>query len=199
MRRGTKYTTLEYKKKLKEVNPDIELIEEYQGAHKKVKFKCLRNTLHPIWQSYANHALQGHGCPACVNLSRDQKYQERKIDEICQKRDHERKSHYISSKHKIKYFCKKHKKYFWQIAGIIKRTGCRQCSLENRSKIHTNSQRNKKFDDTTLEEIQLKIKELGAYNAAKTYQVTYQTLRRVIQYKLNLKDSDKLKLTKLKL
>ena len=48
---------------LYEVNPDIEVLENYQGSMIKIECKCKLDGY--IWEATPNSLLLGHGCPKC--------------------------------------------------------------------------------------------------------------------------------------
>ena len=50
---------------IKNINPNIEILEEYVGNHIKIKCKCKIDN--HIWSPYPSSLLQGHGCPKCAN------------------------------------------------------------------------------------------------------------------------------------
>lgn len=56
--------------KLYEVNPDIEVLENYQGSLIKIKCKCKLDEY--IWETRADRLLQGNGCPKC-SISKGEK------------------------------------------------------------------------------------------------------------------------------
>ena len=56
-------TNEQFLQELYEVNPDIEVLEDYQGAKIKIKFKCKLDGC--IWEATPNNLLNGQGCPKC--------------------------------------------------------------------------------------------------------------------------------------
>ena len=61
------YSQNEFVKKMKSLNPFIEIISEYQRAKLPIRCKCLR--CGNIWEARPNNLLFGKGCPACNNSS----------------------------------------------------------------------------------------------------------------------------------
>ena len=59
-----KRTHQEYVDRLKHINPNIVLMEEYTGSHSKLLFKCLLDGNE--WKADANSVLRGCGCPKCA-------------------------------------------------------------------------------------------------------------------------------------
>ena len=52
---------------LEQVNPGIEILDEYVNNHRKVKFGC--KICGHIWKTVPNSVLLGHGCPECSRSS----------------------------------------------------------------------------------------------------------------------------------
>lgn len=57
------YTSEQFIKKIKEINPNIVIIGTYTRAVDGVKVKCLK--CNKIWEPKAYSLLQGKGCPSC--------------------------------------------------------------------------------------------------------------------------------------
>lgn len=57
------YTTESFKIKMKEINPNIEILGEYINNHTKIKCRCLIDGYE--WEALSGNLLQGHGCPKC--------------------------------------------------------------------------------------------------------------------------------------
>ena len=57
-----KYTHEEYVAKAKEINPDIKILDEYNGGKQQMLFQCKKGHL---WKSRASVILEGKGCPLC--------------------------------------------------------------------------------------------------------------------------------------
>lgn len=58
-------TSKEYIELIKQINPNIEVLEEYTGCFNKIKHKCLICGYE--WDVMPNGIIQGHGCPACAH------------------------------------------------------------------------------------------------------------------------------------
>ena len=56
-------TTEEYKKKLKDKNPNVELISEYNGSNRKIRVKCIKHGCE--WDVSPSNALKTTGCHMC--------------------------------------------------------------------------------------------------------------------------------------
>lgn len=67
---NTKKTTEEFKREMKEINSDIEIIGEYINDRTKIKCKCKIDG--HKWEAKPNTLLNGHGCPKC-NVSKGEK------------------------------------------------------------------------------------------------------------------------------
>ena len=64
-----KYNIKDIKDKLKIINPNIEVLSpSYQGAHAKMKLKCLKDGYE--WEACWNSLSNGTGCPKCANRPR---------------------------------------------------------------------------------------------------------------------------------
>ena len=63
-----KLTNEDFLQKLEEQGRfDIQPLEEYINTHTKIKFKCLNNKEHPIFEQTPSHVLsRGSGCPLCT-------------------------------------------------------------------------------------------------------------------------------------
>lgn len=57
------YTQEEYVQKVKEINPNIEVLDIYKGSHIKIKHKCLIDGF--VWSITPTDVLSGKGCPHC--------------------------------------------------------------------------------------------------------------------------------------
>lgn len=56
-------TTEEFKEKLHQINPNIEVLGTYINDSTKIKCKCKKDEHE--WEATPNHLLKGHGCPKC--------------------------------------------------------------------------------------------------------------------------------------
>lgn len=57
-------TPQEYNKRLHEINPNIILLDDYAGAHVKLRFRCLIDGYE--WITTPHSVLKGCGCPKCA-------------------------------------------------------------------------------------------------------------------------------------
>lgn len=57
-------TTEQFKKELKEISPNIEIISEYKGTENKIWCRCENGH---EWEAFPNNLLKGNGCPYCIN------------------------------------------------------------------------------------------------------------------------------------
>ena len=62
-----RYTNDEFKEKLAEANPDIEMLGCYLGRHEKLSVRCIR--CGNEWNPEAGSLLCGTGCPSCATIS----------------------------------------------------------------------------------------------------------------------------------
>lgn len=58
-------TQEEYEEELREVNPNIIVLEKYIDCRTRIKHKCLIHDV--IWEPYPDNVLKGCGCPKCGN------------------------------------------------------------------------------------------------------------------------------------
>lgn len=56
-------STEEFKRKIAERHPLVEVLEEYTGTWNRIKVRC--SMCKKEWQPIANNLLRGHGCPNC--------------------------------------------------------------------------------------------------------------------------------------
>ena len=64
----TKRTDEEFRKKIEEINPNIIVMDKYEGRNKKVKCKC--SICGTTWFPVPNSLYAGHGCPSCAGYKR---------------------------------------------------------------------------------------------------------------------------------
>lgn len=62
-----RYTTEEFKRKLKSVNPNVEILGQYVKSLLPIRTKCLIDGY--IWDVRPGDLLSGYGCPKCGKLS----------------------------------------------------------------------------------------------------------------------------------
>lgn len=53
----------EYVQKLKEINPNIDVVEEYINSQTKILHRCIIHNYE--WYALPNNFIKGHGCPKC--------------------------------------------------------------------------------------------------------------------------------------
>ena len=63
-----KKTHEEFVKELKQLNPNIEALGEYQGSYIKIWFRCKIDNFE--WESTPHNVLTGRGCPKCSKKNR---------------------------------------------------------------------------------------------------------------------------------
>lgn len=68
-RRRARITTEQFAERVTGVNPDIEVIGDFNGYRNKVMVRC-RRCGHE-WDAYPNNLMAGHGCIYCRNRNRD--------------------------------------------------------------------------------------------------------------------------------
>ena len=121
----------EYISKVKEINPNIEVCEEYVSAKQKIKHKCLKHNI--IWYAYPYVILRGSGCEKCcsekigdaLRKSRDAYIHELKDKNV----DLSLIGEYINSNLPTKHKCKKCG-YEWSPfpSNILSGSGCPKCN-----------------------------------------------------------------------
>lgn len=127
----------EYVDELKNINPNIEVIDTYRGSDIKIKHKC-KNCGYE-WFVRPISLLRGGGCPECAKKRMHEK--QRKTDEQF---IHEMKSvnpmievlgKYKNNHTKVKCRCKKHN-MVWEITpkNLLNGHGCKLCGLEKMKK-----------------------------------------------------------------
>lgn len=128
-----KKTHEEYVEEVKKINPNIEVIDKYNGAKIKILHKCL---LHNIkWKIAPNNILQGQGCELCRREKiADYHYKttEQYIKEINNINSYiEVVSSYIDAKTPILHKCLLHN-IEWKTApsNVLQGQGCELCGRE---------------------------------------------------------------------
>ncbi|MGL4741372.1 MAG: hypothetical protein ACRC41_11295 [Sarcina sp.] len=155
-----RYTTEEFIKILKVINPNVEILESYIKSSLPIKAKCLIDN--HIWNIRPGDLLSGYGCPRCGVVKRSLK-QEIGYEEFLKRMDliHKGKirhiGEYINLKVSTEFECTIDN-YRWiaKPSNVIhNETGCPICA--NNMKYST-----KKFIEF-MEEINKSIEILGAY------------------------------------
>ena len=123
----SRFNTHEYFiSRIKNINPNIEILSEYKGANKKVKCKC--NKCCNIWETKASSLLSGHGCPICFHNSK-RKTHEQFVEEVKNiNSDITIIGNYKNSKTKIKCRCNNCGHIWMPYAnGLLVGRGCPRC------------------------------------------------------------------------
>jgi len=118
---------------IKKHGDKFEYIGEYKGNKKKIKIKCKK--CNKSFLQRASSHLEGCGCKYCVYKKLPQNLPKSVLcfENEC-KKIHDNKYDYCGDykggRHKIKIFCKKHQKYFYQnaCAHLNKKQGCPICN-----------------------------------------------------------------------
>lgn len=63
-----KKTQEEYIKEVSNINPNIEVLGNYDGMNTKILHRCKIDSYE--WNAYPNHILRGSGCPVCSGLKK---------------------------------------------------------------------------------------------------------------------------------
>ena len=122
---GKKKTHEEYVKEVAQINPSIEVIEQYIGSNIKIAHRCKIDGY--VWSTQPNIILMGHKCPKCsgrVIMSHDEYV--KKVFDI--NSDIEVVGMYNGSRNKILHRCKIDG-YEWEITPdhILRGVGCPLC------------------------------------------------------------------------
>lgn len=123
-----KKTDEEFRKELKQINPNIEPLEEYKGANTIISFKCLK--CNHIWKTTPSAIINtNNGCPNCARRPKITneifKNRLKKINKNLQVL-----TEYKSRGTKVKIKCLKCN-YIWEAKPgnlLNNRTGCPQCT-----------------------------------------------------------------------
>lgn len=112
--------------KVKNKNPNIQILEPFVSTSSYIKYKCLKCNY--INSTIANHLLRGHGCPKCAHrLKLTQEDYERKMKEI--NPNLKILGKYTKGCEKIEYVCikcgYKHKSV---ASDLLRGVGCPKCS-----------------------------------------------------------------------
>lgn len=165
-----KKTHNEFIKQMETINPNIDILTNYEKDNVKIKCKCKK--CGNVWESTPTNLIQGKQCPECSNIRRAQKHiktNQKFIDEL---RDINKYiiplENYKGCKNKIKCKCQIH-----DVVGYISpdhllrgETFCKQCYSEKQ--IKSISKTHKQF----LKELYMRNKEievLDDYTNAFTY------------------------------
>lgn len=121
--------------KMKEINPDIELLEPYENMSKRIKCRCKKHNY--LSTKSMQEILMGRGCKYCgaEKLSEQHFLSDDEIqNRVSQKHPHIKLIHYdgIDSKESV-WLCTKHNKQFKKVLSTMLRTeesGCDECYKE---------------------------------------------------------------------
>lgn len=128
---AVKKTHDEYVKQLFNINPNIEVIDEYRGGHTKILHRCLIDGNE--WFTCPSRTLQGHGCKICSNKKNHdlkQKSHEQYVEELsCVNKNIDVLEYYINTSTPILHKCKIDG-HEWKArpANILNGKGCPACS-----------------------------------------------------------------------
>lgn len=124
-------TQEQYIKEVKDINPDIEVIGEYKGAHKRIAHKCLVHNI--TWDTSPTSILMGCGCKECAkekHYAKSAKTHNQYVEELkIANPNIDVLEKYIDSLTPILHKCKKDG-YEWRATptNLLYRTGCPKCS-----------------------------------------------------------------------
>ncbi len=123
---GRKKTHEEYVNQVAAINPNIEVIEKYNGLKNKILHRCKIDGYE--WYVTPDSILQGHGCPLCYgNVKRTQQQYEDEVEKI--NPNIEVVDKYINVNAPILHRCKIDG-YEWKTApaNILSGKGCPKCA-----------------------------------------------------------------------
>ena len=120
-----KKTHEEYVAEVRNINPNIEVVGRYIGAHTKIKHRCLVDKYE--WLVTPNNILKGKGCPKCSNHIK--RTHEQYIEEVSLLNSNiEVLGEYINNTTPILHRCTIHNVEWNAIPiNILRGHGCRQC------------------------------------------------------------------------
>lgn len=152
---------------MKSINPNIEILEKYQGAFEPIECRC--NTCGHTWKVSPTNLLSGRGCPECAKETRGERIKKTHKDFLQaieeKKIQVEALEEYIDSRTPITCRCKVCGK-IWEIRpnNLLRGYGCPDCGLKMRAASRTKEQ-------TTLEEelkvVNPDIEVLESYKGAR--------------------------------
>lgn len=138
---GKRVTHIEYVNRLRQVNPNVQIVQEYAGMRTPVLHYCVKHDY--TWNLAPTNALKGGGCKYCRSDILKQKFiksQDEYLKDL-------KKTHpeiecielYQGANKKIKHKCKECG-YIWSVIPsslINNNTGCPMCGLEKNTKDRT--------------------------------------------------------------
>ena len=120
-----KLTHKEFMDRMRKINSDIEVLEEYVNSQIKIKVRCKIDGYE--WEVVPNNLLNGKGCPKCAGMY---KTTEEFINELKEINDNiEVLGEYVRADKKIKCKCKIDG-YEWEITphNLLSGQGCPKCN-----------------------------------------------------------------------
>ena len=126
-----KYTTEDFKKQVRELYSNIEILSEWVNAQTKIKCRCTIDNYE--WEVYPR-TIREKGCPKCNgSITRklsDKEYKEKLYD--THNGNIESLEPYANMNVKILHRCKKHNyEYYAKPAHVVgRRQGCKFCAYE---------------------------------------------------------------------
>ena len=130
---GKRITHEMYVERLKNKNPNVEVLEEYNGYNTKIKHRCKLDGY--IWNVTPGNVLGGKGCPECDRKKRREEHlktNDEYVTELQSKRPEVISLEtYKGSNVKIKHKCLRHD-YVWSASpgNVLNGNGCPLCKSE---------------------------------------------------------------------
>lgn len=142
------------------INPNIEVVGQYQGNHTKITHKCKIDDYE--WDPEPNSILHGHGCPQCKWMAQRRSHDEY-VDKLSILMPHiQVVGIYINERTKILHRCLTHD-YEWNVRPhqLLTGSNCPLCAKDERTKTHDQYVQE-------LSEVNPNIEVLGEYINNKT-------------------------------
>lgn len=126
-----KLTHKEFMDRMRKINSDIEVLEEYVNSQIKIKVRCKKDGYE--WETVPNNLLNGRGCPKCVGKNKTTEDFINELKEI--NSDIEILGEYKSALTKIKCKCKIDG-HEWEAIphDLLRGTGCPKCNASKGEK-----------------------------------------------------------------
>ena len=156
-------THKEFINRIKNINNDIEILEEYVNAITKIKVRCKIDGHE--WEVRPNDLLRGIGCPKCSgNANKTTEEFKQEIKDINE--DIEILGEYVNNRTKIKCKCKIDG-YEWEATphNLLNGNGCPKCGIKSR--VEKQIKTHEEFINE-LKEINSDIEVLEEYKGALT-------------------------------
>lgn len=178
---GKRITHEMYVERLKDKNPNIEVLEEYNGYNTKIKHRCKLDGY--IWNATPGNVLGGKGCPECDRKKRREEHlktNDEYVTELQSKRPEVISLEtYKGSNVKIKHKCLRHD-YVWSASpgNVLNGNGCPLCKSEKiiLSKTKTTDKYVKELEDKNISVIPLE-----DYKGAKT-KIMHKCLKHDVEW-----------------